>query len=488
MRKPKRTPGAFLVVLGSMLGISLWLLPGPATAQENVETLRKKIEEQRAIIRKQSEALDKQQKSIDKLVEELARLSQRLEEMERATATPGVSPQASTAEKRNAAAQKAGSQERDSVGDLNSGTVAAGDFPGSFRIPGTRLVSLALGGFVKTAALVDSSAEAMGSDFLPATLGTQRPDQNGAFSMDSTLTRLFLDARAPVGSGTLRGYVEYDLNAVNNGSLGFKLRHAYGSWQGSSGTLVAGHTWSTMMDLRILPEGLTEPTVSGVIFVRQPVVRWSQILGGGFTLHAAIEDPSSADIFSGEPTVGYTTIPDGVLGVEYGPSANWHLRLNGVLRKITVDLPEGGRGSAAAWGLTLTGHLNTLAGDRLAFSGVYGEGVGRYLLGIQSLSGSAIGPEGDKLITKKSWGGMASYLHRWSAKLRSTATAGYAKSEPLDWQPDETFMSSTYASVNLMWTLRPYLTLGIEYAYGKLWNKDGPGLDNHRLAFGIQIY
>lgn len=39
-----------------------------------------------------------------------------------------------------------------------------------------------------------------------------------------------------------------------------------------------------------------------------------------------------------------------------------------------------------------------------------------------------------------------------------------------------------------MWSIQPYLTLGIEYAYGVRENKDGSDLDNNRIGIGIQVY
>ena len=459
---------------------------GSAYAQGDIGALRQQLEEQRALLREQRGLLQKQQERLDQQSQELDRLSQQLEKMD--AATPGAEqPLAPAPAQSVGAAAPIPSTDRDGVGDLNAPAVRAGDFPGSFRIPGPGNISLAIGGFVKTVVIEDSGAENMGADLLPATLGTRRPDEDGAFSVDATLTRLFLDGRAPVPTGQVRGYVEYDLNHVNDGTLGFKLRHAYGTWQNAYGTLLAGQSWSTAMDVKILPEGLTEPTVSGVIFQRQAQVRWSQALTPQLTYHLAIEDPNSNDVFSDEPAPGHTSVPDTVAGLDFDWAGAWHLRVNGLLRRLEVDTPGGGDESATAWGGTLTGHLNLFERDRLRFGGVYGEGLGRYLLGIQSTSGSAIDPDGD-LELRKNWGGMAAYEHHWSNVLRSTAMAGYAKSEPLDWQTGDTFTSSTYTSVNLMWAVQPYLTLGVEYAYGRRDNEDGSDLDNHRVAVGVQVF
>jgi hypothetical protein len=66
--------------------------------------------------------------------------------------------------------------------------------------------------------------------------------------------------------------------------------------------------------------------------------------------------------------------------------------------------------------------------------------------------------------------------------------AGYARSDPLGWQVDSTLKSSSYAAANLMWQVLPYLTLGAEYSYGERDNKNGPGIDNHRIMLGVQVY
>jgi hypothetical protein len=229
-------------------------------------------------------------------------------------------------------------------------------------------------------------------------------------------------------------------------------------------------------------------TNGGVFFVRQPILRWSQPLDNLFNFHIGLEDPSSSDISSSQTILGDTSIPDVIAGVEYSPSELWHLRLNGMVRRIGADIPNAGEDEATAWGLSLTGHYNVFQTDKLSFSGLYGEGLGRYLLGIQSTAGSVLDPMNNELVLRDNYGGMISYLHHWNASLRSTAMAGAAFSDSYDWQPGNTFERSIYGSVNLMWRIKPFITLGVEYAYGSLENKDGSDLDNHRVAVGIQVY
>ncbi len=456
-----------------------------ACAEDDIATLRRQLAEQQALNLEQQKKLEQQAQVLEALSKKLNQLA--ISKGNNPTPIADNQKRAESVEASLQATQTA-FVSRDGVGDLKKEALQAGDFPGSIKLPGNAGVSLAIGGSLKTVAVADSNAEAMGADFLPAYLGTKRQDTDGAFNIDSTLTKLFLDGRAPAKDGQLRGYVEADFNGNNDSDLNLRMRHAYGSWKNQYGTLTAGHTWSTMMDLKILPEGLTEPTVSGAIFTRQPMIRWSQSIEE-FTLHIALEEPSSSDLFDEQviPELGNTRIPDGILALEYDKKEFGHFRLNGILRDIEVDTPTGDD-NAVGWGISLSGHLDLFERDRWVFSGVYGQGLGRYLLGIQSTSGGILNPADNSLVLRDNWGILSAYQHHWTEKIRSAAMVGYAKAEPEDWQDENVFESSTYGALNLFWQILPYLNLGLEYSYGMQENKDGSDLDNHRIAIGFQFY
>ncbi len=478
-----------------LTGILLLSLPVTGIADDDLETLRQQFEVQKTLIRQQSEALELQQKALAEQAERLQELGARLAEME-AKADAGIAISVS-ARGRTAAQSPAtnvaeigvpGQSRRDGVGDLNSAGVAAGDFPGSIRIPGGGDISLAIGGFIKTVAIVDNHAEAAGADFLPAFLGTRRNDDDGNFTIDSTISRLDFDARAPVARGTVRGYLEFDMNDNNDSSLALKVRHAYGAWKSGLGMLTAGQTWSTLMDMQILPEGLTEPTVSGVIFQRQPMLRWSQSFNEQFKYDIALEDPSSNDVFRNEMTFGNSVYPDVIFAGEYNKKETGHIRLAGIYRRIEVDSDGGGTSAKNGWGLSFGAHLNTVGKDRVIFSGSYGEGLGRYLLGITPDSGATVDDSGDGLRLRTNYGGMIGYQRYWTDNLRSSFVVGHARSDTIAGQVGSTFSNSTYAYGNLVWNVLPYLSFGIEYDFGQRQDKNNATINNSRIMFGTQIF
>lgn len=379
-------------------------------------------------------------------------------------------------------------RQRDSVGDLNAGSIKAGTFPGSIQIPGPGNVSIAVGGFAKTALIVDTNQEASGADFLPALLGTVNNDSAGNTSIDASLTRFNLDTRAPTELGDLRAYVEFDLNKNNNGSLDPKLRHAYGSWKNPWGKLTAGQTWTTFMDTGILPESVTEPTVSGVIFQRQPLIRWSQNVTSKAVFDFALEDPNSNDVFSQQRELGRSPSPDVIGALEVAEPGTGHLRLASIYRRIELTRAVGNNPGQNGWGVSAGGHLDAFAKDRVMLGGTYGSGIGRYLLGIAPSAGGVLDPTTDELQLRDNFGGMAGYQRFWTETLRSSFAYGYAQAATLSGQPDEAFKSTMYAYTNLLWSVLPYLTFGLEYDYGLRKNRDGGTLDNSRFMVGVQLF
>lgn len=377
---------------------------------------------------------------------------------------------------------------RDPVGDLNAGAVAAGEFPGSILIPGTRQVSLAIGGFFKTVAIADSDLEGTGSIFLPANIGASRPDTAGGTSFDAALSRILLDARAPTPNGSVRGYIEVDLNSANNGSLAFQLRHAYGVWRAGPGALTAGHTWSTGMDLGVLPEGLTEPTISGAIFQRQAQLRWSQGVTDHFKFDVALEDGTSSDATITGPWRATTRLPDFIAATEWSWGSAGHVRVTGMLRQIRITHDSGRSMSEAASGVSLSGHVGVGKRDKLALGANLGKGGGRYLLGLPGGSAGFLDVVDERLELQSAAGAFATYRHVWTARLRSTAAYSRAWVEDASWQAPGDFDSSTFGLVNLLWSPLHYVTLGVEYQYGRRETKDGASRDNQRIMFGVQIF
>jgi len=216
------------------------------------------------------------------------------------------------------------------------------------------------------------------------------------------------------------------------------LRHAYGSWTSSHGTLTMGHTWSTLMDLQILPEGLTEPTLSGAVFQRQAQLRWTQRVSERFRVDLAIEDPSNRDVISDAPVATPSRVPDVIGGTEFNWASRAHVRVTGIYRRVNANDLDGN-----GWALSYGAHVIVFGGDTIAGSLSYGNGVGRYLLGMPGTFGGFVDSAGQlNLIAGR--GGLMTFRHGWTDKVRSTVGYGRARIDRYAGAPPEEFRSSTF--------------------------------------------
>ncbi|MBT3606524.1 MAG: hypothetical protein HN521_25920, partial [Candidatus Latescibacteria bacterium] len=146
------------------------------------------------------------------------------------------------------AGEKIAETNPDPTGNLMDGMVTAGDAPRSFRIPGTA-ISLRFGGYAKFDALYDHGVMLAGVRYFPdliAVDGTPPARNDGVTQLSAAQTRFSLKAQAPTPIGKLSAFIEMDFFGPGNVT---RLRHGIGQ----AGSVLAGHTWSTFMDLYSLP-------------------------------------------------------------------------------------------------------------------------------------------------------------------------------------------------------------------------------------------
>src|SRR5690606_26687099 len=105
-------------------------------------------------------------------------------------------------------------------------------------------------------------------------------------------SRLGFKALIPTAIGDLRTKFEFELFGVGEdaGQTTFRLRHAYGEL----GPILAGQTWSLFMDPDVFPNTIDYWGPAGMVFLRNPQVRWTPLRRDGWSLGVAAESPGSA--------------------------------------------------------------------------------------------------------------------------------------------------------------------------------------------------
>jgi hypothetical protein len=489
----------------SVLSLIILTIGNNATAQD-VKELRQEVQRQKAALEEHRKALEDQIKRLDELTLRLSILeagqsgqikAKSVESIHPAgpekISTENISTAVNTSPPPNTTQQilqdsqttPQGELEdyRDPIGDLNTDAIQRGEFPGSIIIGESQRVSLGFSGFVKAIGFYDNNFEEGTNSIQPHLLGVGRPDTRGEFRMDATLSRFGIDGRATVPGGKVRGYIEFDFQ----GSSNFNLRHAFLSYGTPKGQLLAGQTWSNFMDIRTIPESVTG-TVSGLNSLRQAQVSWSQRFSKGFHYAVAVEDPVSSDIFlTDEADFARSHIPDFVGHFGYTREGVAHIQVAGLIRRHEIFNVSGTSDDATGWGVNLTGYVRSIGEDRLILGTTYGKGMARYMVGLDPLSGGYLDAQ-NQVRLRETYGMYAGYQRIWTDKFRTNFWGGFAHAVPGLDQPAGTFKRSALYSANFLYHFQPFLTLGVEYTYGKRTNLWAPFKDNHRILFGFQLF
>jgi hypothetical protein len=352
-----------------------------------------------------------------------------------------------------------------------------------------------------------------------ATLRPSRiPTTEGQFGSDGQSIYSVRQSRLGVrGEGELAGKpyqvrFEFDLYGVGEdaGQTTFRLRHAYGQW----GPILAGQTNTLFMDGDLFPNVVDYWGPAGMVFVRNPQIRFTFLNGGGWTGAVALEKPS-ADIDTGNLRLIDEEIAANIRPNEELPDltamfrydGDWgHVQLSGILRNIgydTLGTPDNEpSGDELGWGVMLGGAFKWgMATFRIG--GVYGEGIASYMNdGGMDLAPSAAlvpappifppppTPPADQLVSATPvplWGLTAYVDLQWTPELSSAIGYSFDAVDNTNFQDGSAFHRGEYASANLLWAPADRLLMGPELLWGRRTDNDGEDGQDLRLQVTFKV-
>ena len=327
-------------------------------------------------------------------------------------------------------------------------------------------------GYIKLDAMVsDYSEGSLGAQnlnrdfYIPSLTPVSGFEEDAHFDSHARQSRFRFTTTTDTAEGDkIIGVLEFDFLVTNNGnerisnSYTPRMRHAflkYKNW-------TVGQTWSTFMDVGVLPEtvdfiGVTDAT----IFDRQPLVRYTS---GSWEF--ALENPETTVTPNGggaRIVADDNTVPDFV--ARYTSKQDWgYIKVAGLLRQIAYENGADIDGQESAWGISVTSKINFDNGDdiRIILNG--GSGLGRYI-GLNAANGAVITPDGD-LEAIDSMGYAISYRHLWNSQMRSSLTFSALDIDNDSALTGTSVTESTYSTrVNLMYSPTKAITIGAEYAF-----------------------
>ena len=327
--------------------------------------------------------------------------------------------------------------------------------------------------------------------------------KDGRFYAGIRQSKIGAKSATPTGLGTLKTMFEFDLYGVgvDAGQTTIRPRHMWGE----IGQFGAGQTDSPFMDGDVFPNILEYWGPAGMLYFRQPQVRWMPIRGNtqnhNSKLSIALERPGAsgdqgdyADRIELDNVRARFPLPD--LSAEYRHGMNWgYVELAGILRAMKLDdLLEDQfnlNKNMLGWGLNLSSNVKAGSSDVVRFQAAYGEGIQNYF----NDAPADVGPKinvGDPIrpieATPLPVLGLVLYLdHTWN-KMLSTAI-GYSRVDITNssGQAASAFRDGQYASINLLATPAKNVMLGGEFQWARRDNfRDGFHADDFKMQFGFK--
>jgi hypothetical protein len=409
------------------------------------------------------QTIENQQRIIEEQGRRIDQLQRELEEIRTLLATPRITspPPAATA--------PAGSDLQRKLPEIPPDLVAAGDFPGSFGIPGGD-TAVKIGGMVRLN-WVSTLAPLLVSDQFIASqipVDVTNAPTGGGVQLIAIPSRVNLDFRTPTGVGYMRAFLEGDFAGSGNT---LRLRHAYGQWR----RWLFGQTWSTFSDPEADPDGIDFEGLNAMVHFRQPQVRWTWAAADHVRVAVALENPD-AEI---DGATAANLRPDLVSRIRWEPQRGRHLQAAALFRQIRgyqTDTPADIAG-ATGWGVNASGRWPSplwRARDLVLFQVTRGAGIGHYITDLNSAGGQdgVFDATANAVRLLTTFDAYVSYEHWWSDRVHSAVTPGVVDVTTLDIQPASALQRTYRYSANVIWSPIPSLELVTEFLYGIRVNKD----------------
>ena len=319
--------------------------------------------------------------------------------------------------------------------------------------------------------------------------------EDGQASLSAKQSRLGVMMNLPTSNMPVFTKFEFDMFGVgvDAGQTTIRLRHAYGQW----GKWLGGQTNTLFMDASIFPNVIDYWGPAGMVFLRNPQIRYTIHKKGDTTFDVAIEKPSN-DVDGGtlrqiDPALAGVTgtqkVPD--LTGQYRSGQKWgHFQVAGILRKVAFETPgtpgSNPHGSETGWGVDGTAGIKIgKKKDQVLAGVVYGHGIASYM----NDGGVDLAPQGTLASPSAKavplLGISAYYDHYWSDKYSSSFGVSETQVDNTSLQATDAFHHGRYASANLLYYPTKNVFYGGELLWGQRKDNGGATGDDTRIQFSF---
>jgi hypothetical protein len=298
---------------------------------------------------------------------------------------------------------------------------------------------------------------------------------------------------------------EFDLfgTGVDEGQTTFRLRHVFGEWE----QILAGQTNSVFMDMDIFPNTIDYWGPNGMVFLRDPQIRWTPYKTETASFAIAIERPGNdidpgnlrlIDQYQSASLQSQEKVPD--LTSHFRLDGSWgHFQIAAILRRVGYEYQTiAGQGawtssSETGWGVNLSAAIKTVGKDQILLQVVHGEGIASYMNdgGTDLAPNAYFNPSapGSLALSAEAvplTGVVAYYDHYWSQKFSSSIGYSMTEVDNTNFQTADAFHKGQYASANLLWYPVSNVLIGGEVLWGDRKDNDGLSGNDTRFQFTVK--
>jgi hypothetical protein len=476
-----------LILAGGTVVLVFLAIPAFGQDAGKVQELQRVIDAQQKQLEAQQKQLDSQRQLLQELQSQIKSLAQDTDieedaDKEEVTVTAEKPPAKSPADSIKARPQRRAELSQMDKFDRDSPTgsnVTYFDPTKTINIPGTD-TAIGLHGIAEFQIIHDTDG------FDNNRFDTKDIPVDGASSQTKfnvNPSRIMISSTTPIQVGQLNTMISMDFNGENDRPEP-RLRVVYGEYINDDLDigLLAGQTYTTMLDLRAVPETLDFAGPAGLWQQRQPLFRLTKAFTDLLTAEVALETPENVGYIDADEL---TRWPDLAIAGTWHAGGEYikHLKLAGLARDLRAKGANGSEDSALGWAVSGSAKLGLPflgAKDNFRFTLHYGDGYGTQLKG--GPKEGAFGTGNSELKTIGIFGSYGGIQHFWSDRFRSNLVYGYVNADNPGFVSGDTFDNTNYIAADLIWTPYKPVTLGVEYLWGRRENKDGAsGTDNRYL-------
>ena len=315
--------------------------------------------------------------------------------------------------------------------------------------------------------------------------------KDGAFVMSVRQSSLGMRTQLATPLGELKTDLAFDLFGTDGSTSIHWLRvwAELGRWG-------AGQTESNFMDLDAFPNTIDYWGPPGMVFLRNPQLRYTGAAGKGMAWAVSLEAPNSAidtgklaqvDPALGAGVTARNKLPDLVGSLRF--DGDWgHVKAAAIVREVGFQTSTTASGNPSndktGYGLNVSGVFKLFGKDPISWGLVGGKAIASYM----NDGGTDLAPGANlRAEAVRSFGWHLYYGHAWSPALNSSIGYSEHRQDNAGGQAGNAFRTGSYASANLLYTLSKNVLLGGEYIWGKRENFDGTSANDSRLQFSTKV-